>query len=188
MLEVRCFVVAGPEGVVLVDAGPPGSSTSIGRAISSLSAGWSDVTDIVLTHRHFDHTGGLQEAANLALGARLWAGADEVSSIPFEGPRDIRPLTNGQQVGTLRVRATPGHTPGHVSLLHEDSAALVIGDVVGSMDGALTFGPPAFMTDPARNVLSLRGMLDLNPRRILFSHGEEVSDLGRAVRALLDRT
>lgn len=50
--EVRCFVVADAGRVVLVDTCTPGTSEAIGRAIESVGAGWSDVTDIVLTHSH----------------------------------------------------------------------------------------------------------------------------------------
>ncbi len=64
-IEVRCFVVVGPGGVVLVDSGPPGTGEAIGGAIARAGATWSDVTDIVLTHRHFDHVGGLAEWVTL---------------------------------------------------------------------------------------------------------------------------
>jgi glyoxylase-like metal-dependent hydrolase (beta-lactamase superfamily II) len=107
--EVRCFVVSGPTGLVLIDTGPPGTSELIGGAIASVGADWTEVTDIVLTHRHFDHTGGVVETARLAPTARLWAGADDVPAIPFEGDRNVRPLVDGQLVGTLRVFDTPGH-------------------------------------------------------------------------------
>lgn len=186
-IEVRCFVVVGTGGVVLVDTGPPGSGEAIGKALARVGAAWSDVTDIVLTHRHFDHTGGLAESAELASGATVWAGADDAPEIPFNGGRAVRPLADGDLVGDLRVLHTPGHTPGHVSLLHEAASLLLIGDIVGSMDGALSFGPPAFTADPARSRQSLQRIVDLQTDRVLFSHGDEVSHPGTEVRRLLDR-
>ena len=48
--EVRSFVVVGAGGVVLVDAGTPGSGEAIGSTLAALGATWTDVTDIVLTH------------------------------------------------------------------------------------------------------------------------------------------
>jgi glyoxylase-like metal-dependent hydrolase (beta-lactamase superfamily II) len=186
--EVRCFVVAGPGGVVLVDTCIPGSAELIGKAVVHVGAQWSDVTDIVLTHRHFDHTGGLAETAELASGATIWAGAEDAPEIPSEGGRAVRPLAEGQPVGSLRVLRTPGHTPGHVSLLNKESSLLLIGDLVGSVDGVLSFGPAAFMADPALNQRSLQRMVDLEPERILFSHGGEVPHPGDAIRQLLDRS
>jgi glyoxylase-like metal-dependent hydrolase (beta-lactamase superfamily II) len=187
-IEVRCFVVVGTGGVVLVDTGPPGAGEAIGSAIARVGATWSDVTDIVLTHRHFDHVGGLAESAKLASGAAVWAGADDAREIPFEGRRTVRPLEDGDVVGDLRVLHTPGHTPGHLSLLLETASLLVIGDLVGSTDGALDFGPSAFTADSALSRQSLRRMVDLQTDRILFSHGEEVPNAGAAIRQLLDRS
>jgi glyoxylase-like metal-dependent hydrolase (beta-lactamase superfamily II) len=181
-------VVADAGGVVLVDTCTPGSSEAIGAALARLGAAWSDVTDVMLTHSHFDHTGGLTESAELASGATVWAGAQDTSEIPTIGGRALRSLAEGDRVGGMLVFETPGHTPGHVSLLHEAASILLIGDLVGSMDGALTFGPSAFTADPALSARSLRRMADLQTGRILFSHGGEVSDPGTAIRQLLDRS
>ncbi len=62
-LEVRSFVVACTDGIVVVDVGLPGTLGAIGSALDRIGAGWSDVTDVVLTHSHFDHVGGLAETA-----------------------------------------------------------------------------------------------------------------------------
>jgi glyoxylase-like metal-dependent hydrolase (beta-lactamase superfamily II) len=91
-------------------------------------------------------------------------------------------------VGELRVMHTPGHTAGHVSLLHEAASLLFIGDVVGSVDGVPTSGPAAFTADPELSRQSTRRMVDLAPDRILFSHGGEVSDPGPAIEDLLSRS
>jgi hypothetical protein len=108
-IEVRCFVVVGPTGVILVDAGPPGSAEAIGIALGRVGAAWSDVTDIVLTHHHFDHVGGLAESTGLASEATVWAGADDASEIPFEGPGGVRRLAEGDRVGDLHVLHTWAH-------------------------------------------------------------------------------
>jgi glyoxylase-like metal-dependent hydrolase (beta-lactamase superfamily II) len=186
--EVRCFVVADAGVVVLVDTCTPGSSEAIGAALARVGAAWSDVTDVVLTHSHFDHTGGLTESAELASEATIWAGAQDAPAIPTIGSRSVQPLAEGDRVGNLRVLHTPGHTPGHVSLLHDGASILFIGDLVGSAEGALSFGPSAFTADPALSRQSLRRIVDLQTDRVLFSHGGEVSDPGAAIRQLLDRS
>jgi glyoxylase-like metal-dependent hydrolase (beta-lactamase superfamily II) len=186
--EVRSFVVADAGGVVLVDTCTPGSGEAIGAALARLGAAWSDVTDVVLTHSHFDHTGGLAESAELASAATVWAGAQDAPEIATIRGRAVRPLAEGDRVGNMRVLHTPGHTPGHVSLLHEGASILFVGDLVGSMDGALSFGPSAFTADPALSRQSLQRIVDLQTDRVLFSHGGEVSDPSAAIRQLLDRS
>ena len=96
--EVRSFVVVGAGGIVLVDTGTPGSGEAIGSTLAALGANWTDVTDIVLTHSHFDHTGGLAESAELASQADVWAGAEDVSEIPPVGGRSVRSLAQGDPI------------------------------------------------------------------------------------------
>jgi len=186
--EVRCFVVADAGRVVLVDTCTPGSSEAIGEALASAGAAWPNLTDIVLTHSHFDHVGGLAEASQLASGATVWAGAQDAAEIPTIEGRVVRGLVEGDRVGDLRVMHTPGHTAGHISLLHEAASLLFIGDLVGSVDGVPTFGPAAFTADSESSRTSLRRMVDLAPDRILFSHGGELSHPVRAIEDLLSRS
>ena len=142
----------------------------------------------MLTHSHFDHTGGLTESAELASRATVWAGAQDAPEIPTVGGRAVRLLAESDRVGNMRVLHTPGHTPGHISLLHEGASILFIGDLAGSAEGSLSFGPSAFTADPALSRQSLKRIVDLQTDRILFSHGGEVSDPGGAIRQLLDRS
>ena len=185
--EVRSFVIAGPGGVVLVDTCAPGSGEEIGKALMRVGAEWSDVTDIVLTHHHLDHVGGLAESKRRAPGAVVWAGSQDAPEISIAGGL-VQPVNEGDRVGDLSVLHTPGHTAGHISLLHEATSLLFAGDLVGSMDGGLTFGPPAFTADADLSRLSLRRVLGLAPARILFSHGAEVADPGAGIRDLLSRS
>lgn len=59
--DVRCFVVTGPSGLVLIDTGLEVSSPLIELALLRAGADWSEITDVVLTHSHPDHVGGLAE-------------------------------------------------------------------------------------------------------------------------------
>jgi glyoxylase-like metal-dependent hydrolase (beta-lactamase superfamily II) len=184
-IEVRCFVVPGANGIVVVDTGIPGTAGAIEAALDRVGARWSDVTDIVLTHAHFDHAGGLSEAVIRAPQATLRAGALDLPDIRLDGDRAIRPLVEGDRVRDLLVLDTPGHTPGHISLVHEAASLVLIGDLVGSIDGKLSFGPPAFTADAARSHAALRRVAGLGIERLVFSHGAEVSDPNGAVEELL---
>ncbi len=155
------------------------------RRWAGIGATWSDVTDIVVTHAHFDHVGGLADVVARSTRATLWAGALDVAAVSVDDGIVIRPLVEGDRVGGLDVLETPGHTPGHISLLHEAGSLVFVGDLVGTVDGELTFGPPAFTADAGRSRTSLERVAGLAVDRLLFSHGPEVSDPNARVLALL---
>ncbi len=184
-LDVRCFVVPTPNGVVLVDAGLPGSSAAIEATLQRIGANWSHVSDIAFTHAHFDHVGGLAEVVAQAPQATVWAGALDARGIPVDGGILVTPLNEGDKVGGLLVLATPGHTPGHISLLDEARSLVIVGDLVGTVDGVLSFGPPAFTADPALSRVSLERVAMLGVERLLYSHGDEVPDSSQLVLDLL---
>ena len=162
--EVRCFLVPHAEGIALIDTGLPGSSGEIGAALRDVGGTWADVSDVLLTHDHPDHAGGLEEVVALATHATVWGNA----------PLTARPLLDGEMVRDLRVIATPGHTPGHVSFLHGEGT-LLVGDLVGSHDGHLERGPAVFTADTPQAEESIRKIARLGADRFLFSHGPEVS-------------
>jgi glyoxylase-like metal-dependent hydrolase (beta-lactamase superfamily II) len=182
--DVRCFLVGLPDGLVLIDAGPAGSAGEIGAALERVGAHWSDVTDVVLTHSHPDHVGGLGEVAPRIPGARIWAGAADCPQIA--SPVPLQPLSDGDRVRELRIISTPGHTKGHISVLHEDEGVLFVGDALATIAGAMTRAPAPFTADAAEAELSLRKLSELAPARMLFSHGPEVADPVAELRHLLD--
>lgn len=124
--RVRCFAVVGTGGVVLVDTGPPGTGAAIGEALARVGAAWSDVTDIVLTHRHFDHIGGLAESAELASGATVLAGADDAprsrsrSAVHEAGPRRLKVGYGSEAARSLYV--VTGFKPTATATLYRRSA------------------------------------------------------------------
>lgn len=175
--DVRCFLVPHATGLLLIDTALPGSADAIGAAIDKLGATWADVTDILLSHDHPDHVGGLAEVSVRAPAATIWGNA----------PLLARQLDEGSTVRDLRVLLTPGHTAGHVSLLHE-SGALFVGDIVGSQNGALIRAPAAFTADAAEAERSLRRVAAIPASRLLPAHGNEVDQPAHAWEQLINHS
>ncbi|MFL2554642.1 MAG: hydroxyacylglutathione hydrolase [Candidatus Rariloculaceae bacterium] len=92
--------------------------------------GW-EITQIVNTHEHEDHTGG-NSAMIAATGAKLLAHANATNKIPGIdfglSAGDI--IKVGKRI-ELEALDTPGHTMSHVCLLsHSDNPGLFCGDTL----------------------------------------------------------
>ncbi|MEV4518041.1 MBL fold metallo-hydrolase [Dactylosporangium sp. NPDC049525] len=177
--DVRCFLIPHATGLTLVDTGLEHTVPSITGQLTAIGAGWGDVTDVVLTHHHPDHTGGLPEVLTLAPGATVWAGSGDTF------PVAAKPAEDGTTIRGLRVVATPGHTAGHLSLLATDNAALLIGDLAGTQGGRLVRAPAAFTADATEAERSLHKASRLTFATLYPSHGAPTDP--QALHELLDR-
>ncbi|RKS75714.1 glyoxylase-like metal-dependent hydrolase (beta-lactamase superfamily II) [Motilibacter peucedani] len=175
-LDVRAYLVASEDRVVLVDTGMDPSAEGVAAGLVELGAAWAEVSDVVVTHYHPDHTGGLARVRAQAPQARVWSG-DELP--------DARRVGDGDRVGPLRVMATPGHTPGHVSFVDERSGDVLVGDCVGSVGGRLERAPAPFTADAHVAERSLLRLVEQGGRRLLLGHGAEVADPWEALTALV---
>jgi len=95
------------------------------------ATGWK-LTDILVTHHHADHTGGIMELKN-KYKCRVVAPAAEAAKIP--GVDETVKEGDKAKVGNLvaNVIETPGHTLGHIAYwFHGDKIAFV-GDTLFSI-------------------------------------------------------
>jgi glyoxylase-like metal-dependent hydrolase (beta-lactamase superfamily II) len=200
---INSFAVSDSDGgVTVVDAGlkyRPARRRLL-AGLREIGAGPEDVRWVVITHAHPDHTGGLAELVRLTGGAAVLAHEREAVYLrDGRSPRTQRGRTrtfpkvivttefqHGSLLpGGLRAVHTPGHSPGHTALLHEDTGVLMTGDAVMNLRG-LRYAPAFLCTDPERNRDSADGLADLDFEVAAFSHGPELRRGARAaVRALL---
>lgn len=88
-------------------------------------------------------------------------------------PVDVQ-LKDGEQVPNfkdLKVVLTPGHTPGHMSLLHIPSGLLIAGDALVVENGALNLANPHYTLDIAAAKRSIQSLLPLGLRSVYCYHG-----------------
>lgn len=166
--DVRCFLVPHATGVTIVDTGMDHSVPMIAEKLAAIGSDWSDVTDVILTHHHPDHTGGLAQVIERAPGAAIWASEDDVFPVAVAAARE------GDLIRGLRVVATPGHTAGHLSLLATDDDVLLAGDLIGNQNGEVVRAPEAFTADPAQAERSLHRVAFLDFADMYPSHGAPI--------------
>ena len=120
------------------------------------ASGWR-LTDILVTHHHADHTGGIAELKEKH-GCRVVAPAGEAARIPLvdETVRE----NDRVRVGGLeaRVLETPGHTSGHISYVFPADKLAFVGDTLFSIGcGRVIEGTPEMMWN---SLLKLRELPD----------------------------
>jgi metallo-beta-lactamase class B len=82
--DVSSFLIAGPEGHVLIDGGYPGTAPMIEASIAKLGFRLRDVKVLLNSEPHLDHAGGLA-ALQRASGAELWASDASAHTIESGG-------------------------------------------------------------------------------------------------------
>ncbi|MDO8979192.1 MAG: hydroxyacylglutathione hydrolase [Afipia sp.] len=93
--------------------------------------GWT-LTDILVTHHHIDHVGGIAEL-KAKYNCRVVAPDDKAAAIPLVDERVKEGAT--VKVGNLsaRVLETPGHTLDHISYVFDEDRALFCADTLFSI-------------------------------------------------------
>ena len=193
--------IDGDGSVTLVDCGLKWAPARIVAALAVIGKHPRDVTRIVLTHAHPDHAGGAAAMVDsTGLGGveaheadvdHLLAGASPPRDVTTTSGRIFArmPDSGFQQVavahvlhdgdvipvaGGIRVVHTPGHTPGHVSLLHDRSAVLITGDSIFNMAARCTWPMAAFCTNFEQSKRTAAVLADFEYSVAAFTHGPEI--------------
>jgi glyoxylase-like metal-dependent hydrolase (beta-lactamase superfamily II) len=158
----------GVGAVVLVDPGPR-DADHLDRVREVVAARDAEVTAIVVTHHHHDHT----EAAP------AWADTFHVpvhAPSPGDTARGGRVLVDGDRVDLpgleVEVVATPGHCHDHVAYRLGDGS-LLTGDHVLGRGTSVVAHPDG---DLAAYLASLRRTLDLGAHALHPGHGPSLTE------------
>ncbi|KCZ71527.1 Zn-dependent hydrolase, glyoxylase [Candidatus Methanoperedens nitroreducens] len=155
-----------------------------------------DLETIILTHCHYDHTGGAGDVAR-ASGAKIAIHKDDApllgnakasASIMFgRSTPSITPdilLKGGEFFGELEIIHTPGHTPGCICLYNAHSKVLFSGDTV-FQDGS--FGRTDLYGGSTQQLIeSIRKLTLLDVSIMYPGHGDIVEeDAGEQIKMSL---
>jgi N-acyl homoserine lactone hydrolase len=175
-----CYVIKHGNDYMVWDTGftpganPNATNKPIAELLSQLNIKPEQVKFVGISHFHADHTGQLAPFSNatLLIGKGDWdginanppmQGANVAGFKDWMGPnaRKVETLTLDKDVfgdGTVMVLRTPGHTPGHTSLLvrlKEKGPVVLLGDAVHFHENYESNGVPGFNYDRAQSLASI---------------------------------
>jgi glyoxylase-like metal-dependent hydrolase (beta-lactamase superfamily II) len=196
----NCYLIREDDGFTLIDTCNPSSEKAI---LAEAQKHGTPIVRIALTHAHVDHVGSL-DALKQALPdaeviittreARFMAG--DTSLDPDEPQDQLRGgyptcetkpthlIESGEQIGSLEVVASPGHTPGHAAFFDTRDKTLIAGDAFQTQAGIAVAGVmrwlfpfPAMATWHKPTALeSAKALRALDPARLVVGHGKVIED------------
>jgi N-acyl homoserine lactone hydrolase len=170
----------------------------------------SDVTYVALSHTHGDHIGNVVLFPNsTVLMQRIeysWISSpdgtnDNVNQLKalarrlLGSPKQLQLLDGDTDVfgdGSVILMSTPGHTPGHQSLLvHLKNSGFIIlsGDVAHSEENFEKDVVPSLNTDKAASIASMdrvRRMMATYQAKLFINHDKAQSDVLKLLPAFYD--
>ena len=182
--DSNIYLLTG-ENPILVDAGTGMHNREVLKWLS-YSVKKNKIGRIVLTHRHYDHTGGVAALAK-ELGAEVLihhadAGpvrdGDSRQTLAYmfgvsSQPVEVTELHEGEILSTgpskFEVIFTPGHTAGGISLWENDKKVLISGDTV-FVGGVGRWDLPSGNFEQLRG--SVQKLLSLAPQELYPGHGD----------------
>ncbi|MFC7725437.1 MBL fold metallo-hydrolase [Nocardioides sp. GCM10028917] len=171
---VSAYVLVRGREAALVDCGLGSRLDELEAVLGAAGTGWGHVRHVLITHAHWDHHDGLIEVSSRAPDATIYAGAADLRHIQDFSGRQVRPVTDGEEVFGLQLVETPGHTPGHIAVIDTDSRVLIAGDAISNTMNGLQ-GPMSEFSNSLRTAEeSVRKLAALEPQVILFGHGPPV--------------
>jgi glyoxylase-like metal-dependent hydrolase (beta-lactamase superfamily II) len=205
-LPIYAFVIEHPEGVIVVDTGEtaraaePGyfprwqpffrfavreqvePEQEIGPQLERLGIGRGDVRQVVLTHLHTDHAGGLHHFPNnevLVSSAESTGWFDpillDLPPVPYGPFPASLPLT---RAGDVTLVPLPGHSPGQIGVLVEeaDHTVFLAADSSYTQDAMLRGAVDGVGSDEEAERLThqrIRSYAAANPTVYLVAHDPE---------------
>jgi ribonuclease/clavin/mitogillin len=178
--HTNCYLVGSRE-VVIIDPASPYTEEQLALAacVDDLIKEGRKIREIILTHLHPDHVGGVEHLSK-HLGGSIKVAAHRLTAEALSPSiRVDRLIEDGEMIELegephLRMRAmhTPGHARGHLCFYEESTGALITGDNIVGLGSVLIDPPEGNMRDYLRSLERLRALPRLT---VLFgAHGPAI--------------
>lgn len=156
-----CTLVRDEGAVIVIDPGMVANRSLLLEPLNGLGLGPEDVTDVVISHHHPDHTVNIALFPNAKLHDVMATYVDDLWIDHDPGNFFVSPA--------VQLLATPGHTDQDVStLVQTDDGLVVLTHLWWGADGP---AEDPFAADVAVLTASREQVLALNPILIVPGHG-----------------
>jgi N-acyl homoserine lactone hydrolase len=182
-LTFSCYLVKHGKDYLVWDTGNPAAGggapaptapkSSLVEQLAQLHLKPEQITFVAISHYHGDHIGQVASfpQATLLIGKGDWEALNDPKPNPAVKPANfahwisgggkVEPVSGDKDVfgdGSVIMLTTPGHTPGHHSLLvklKEKGNVLITGDLSHFQENYDSNGVPTFNTSRAESLASL---------------------------------
>jgi N-acyl homoserine lactone hydrolase len=184
-------LAALPEGQTVPALGQTWHRTqTLGAALAALGVKPADVGYLVISHVHPDHVGNVEAFpdATLIVQKAEWEYGLKLPLKPFNPEHKMRAIEGDKDLfsdGSVTILSTPGHTPGHQSLLvhlRKTGDVVLSGDVVHFQSNWDNRRIPGFNFDQAQSLASMEKIariLDEKHAQFWINHDKPSSDARR---------
>ena len=154
--HTNCYLIYSSEEILVIDPGSPYEEEQLALAVAvdDLVRGGRIVREIVLTHMHPDHVGGVSALCE-HLDGQVTVAAHRLTAEPLgDTVRVDRLIDDGDFIEllgspriALRAMHTPGHARGHLCFYDQETGTLISGDNIVGLGSVLIDPPEGNMRD-----------------------------------------
>ena len=203
----NCYLIRHTKGLLLWDTGVPDAvaampdgmvvangaityrrAKTLAAQLTELGAKPEDITYVAVSHTHGDHVGNValfpSSTVLIQASEYEWAMAGE-NKPAFAASQKFAKLAGDHDVfgdGTVTILSTPGHTPGHQSLLvrlPKTGDVVLSGDAVHFRDNWEHKRVPSMNVNREQTLASLQrlqSILDVRKAQLWINHDKPQSD------------